>query len=86
VAERPSLSNDVAWRRVGDDAVLVHLKTNRIYSLNRTAARFLELIGEGCDRDAAEAALLSEFDVGGNELRREMDDLLEALAKDGLLL
>jgi hypothetical protein len=87
MAEPPPRPNpDVAWRRVGDDAVLVHLKTNRIYSLNRTGARFWELLSEGYGRDAAQATLLGEFDVAEDELRKEVDDLLAALTRDGLLL
>jgi hypothetical protein len=42
--------------RVGEEAVLVNLKTNRIYSLNHTRARFWELISVGHDRNAAEGS------------------------------
>jgi hypothetical protein len=77
---------DVVWRRVGEDAVVVNLKTNRIYSLNHTGARLWELISAGNDREAAEAALLSEFDVEEGELRKEVAGVLEELAKEGLIL
>jgi len=33
-------SRDVVARRLEDEIVLVHLQKNRIYSLNRTGARF----------------------------------------------
>jgi hypothetical protein len=33
-------NRDVVARRLKDEIVLVHLRTNRIYSLNRTGARF----------------------------------------------
>jgi hypothetical protein len=76
---------DVAWRRVGEEVVVVKLKTNRIYSLNHTGARW-ELISAGHDREAAEAALMAEFDVDEGELRKEVGALLEELAKEGLIL
>jgi Transglutaminase-like superfamily/Coenzyme PQQ synthesis protein D (PqqD) len=41
----PQLHPDVVWRWVDDEAVLVNVKTNRIYSLNPTGARLWELIG-----------------------------------------
>jgi hypothetical protein len=77
---------DVVWRRVGDEAVLVNLKTNRIYSLNHTGARLWELIDAGHDRDAAEAVLMSEFEIEEDELRKEVSAVLDELAKEGLIL
>jgi hypothetical protein len=82
----PQLHPDVVWRRVGEEAVLVNLKTNRIYSLNHTGARFWELFSAGHDREATEAALLSEFEVEEDELRKEVSNVLEELAKEGLIL
>jgi hypothetical protein len=81
----PQPHPDVAWRRVDDEAVLVHLKTNRIYSLNPTGARLWELISAGNDREAAEAALIEEFDVEEGELRNEVAAVLEELVKEGLI-
>lgn len=71
---------------MGEEAVLVNLKTNQIYSLNYTGARLWQLISAGHDREAAEAALLSEFDVEEDELRKEVSGVLEELAKEGLIL
>jgi hypothetical protein len=82
----PKPHPDVVWRRVGDETVVVNLKTNRIYSLNHTGARLWELISAGHDREAAEAALLTEFDVDEGELRREVAAALEQLAKAGLIV
>lgn len=76
---------DVAWRRVDDDVVLVQLRTNRIYSLNHTAARAWELLNEGLDRSDIERSLLEEFDVDPEELARSVDDLLEQLAQAELV-
>jgi hypothetical protein len=64
---------NVVSRRVHDEVVLVHLDTNRIYSLNATAARFWELIADGCTRAEAEAQLAETFDVDDSELAREVD-------------
>jgi hypothetical protein len=82
----PQPHPDVVWRRVDEEAVLVNLKTNRIYSLNPTGARLWELISAGNDREAAEAALIEEFDVEEGELRNEVAAVLEELVKEGLIL
>ena len=70
---------DVVARQVGGEVVLVNLKTNRIFTLNRTGSRFWELFEAGGDRAAIEAQMLNEFDVRRDELTREIDGLLEQL-------
>lgn len=82
----PQLHPDVVWRRVGEEAVLINLVTNRIYSLNNTGARLWELLAAGHDLEAAEAALSDEFDVEGGELRKEVAAVLEELAREGLVV
>jgi hypothetical protein len=76
---------DVVSRRLEDDVVLVNLRTNRIYSLNKTGARFWELLAEGHGRDAIETQLRAEFDVSSEQLAAEVDQLVTALVSAGLV-
>lgn len=76
---------EVSWRRLGDEVVIVNLKTNQIYRLNRTAARFWELLAEGSDRATAERVLAEEFDVEDDELHHETTSLVSELSNEGLL-
>jgi Coenzyme PQQ synthesis protein D (PqqD) len=85
VRQEPRPHPDVVWRRLDDEVVIVHLKSNQIYRLNRTAARFWELIAEGADRANAERVLTEEFEVMTDELRQETSRLLDELSNDGLL-
>jgi hypothetical protein len=78
-------SPDVVYQELEGEIVLVHLRTNRIYSLNRTGARVWELLGEGRDRAELLAHLEREFDVARHELEREVDSLLERLSAEGLV-
>jgi hypothetical protein len=80
---RPSA--DAVTKRVGGEVVLVHLRTNRIYTLNRTGARFWELLEDGHDLERAREQLLLEFDVGEGQLREEMRGLVNELVERGLL-
>ncbi|MGZ4315496.1 MAG: PqqD family protein [Gaiellaceae bacterium] len=84
-SDLPNPVKDVVFRELGDEAVLVHLGTNRIYSLNTTGARFWGLLCSGLTRRAAEDELLVEFDVSPAELRREVDELLGSLRSEGLV-
>ena len=81
----PTVNADVVHRRVGDELVLVHLKTNQIFALNETGARFWELLAEGRDRPAIEEVLLGEFDVTPQALTAEIDGLLDELAREDIV-
>ena len=76
---------DVVAQRVQDEVVLVNLRTNEIYALNRTAARAWELIAEGRDRSGVEAGLAGEFEVDGAEVGDELDGLLDELVEKELI-
>jgi hypothetical protein len=81
----PAVNPDVVSQQVGDDLVLVHLKTNQIYSLNPTGSRFWELLTEGRSRAEIERTLHDEFDVEPEALGREIDALLSDLARQDIV-
>ena len=76
----------VVARRVADEVVIVQLDRNTIHALNRTGARFWELIVDGRTRSEACEQMLEEFDVPRARLESEVDELLELLVREGLLL
>ncbi len=78
-------SEDVVARRVEDDVVLVNLRTNRIYALNRTGARAWELLEAGNDRAQIAAGLRAEFDVREEDLDGELGRLFASLREEGLV-
>ena len=82
----PAPSPDVVSRRLGDEVVLVHLKTNRIFSLSPTGARFWELLSDGATRNDIEATLQREYDVSTEQVAREIDALLHELQRERLLV
>lgn len=79
-------SPDVLATRAGDEIVLVDMKTDRIYSLNRTAARAWELLCADGDRAEVERRMLQEFDVSAEELAEATDELVLSLTREGLLV
>lgn len=81
----PAPSPDVVSRRVGDEVVLVHLKTNRIFALSPTGARFWELLSVGRSRPDVEAALLAEYEVSREQVAAEIDALVKMLQVQGLV-
>ena len=76
---------DVVSQRLQDEVVLVNLQTNRIFALNRTAARFWELLAADTDPEEIVRIMCGEFDVSEDHLRAEIDSLLSSLAKEQLV-
>jgi coenzyme PQQ synthesis protein D (PqqD) len=81
----PQPNPSVVFKLLEQEAVLVHLETNRIFTLTETGARFWQLLAEGRDRPAIEQELLREYDVAEPELVAEIDSLLRELAAEGLV-
>lgn len=65
--------------------MLVHLTTNRIYVLNRTAARLWDLLCAGHERAEILRLMLQEFDVTEAHLTNEIEDLLNSMTRDQLI-
>jgi Coenzyme PQQ synthesis protein D (PqqD) len=78
-------SPDVVSRRLESEIVLVHLRTNRIYELNRTAARLWELLEAGCDRADLQLRMRETFDVDEARLVGEIDAVLTQFEQDSLV-
>jgi len=78
-------SSDVIGQRLGDEFVLIHLRTNRMYELNLTAARIWELLTEACDRMGIESRLQEEFDADGSDIAADVGALLSHLESEKLI-
>ena len=78
-------NSDVVSQRVGNDVVLVHLKSNRIFELNVTGARLWELISFGHNITEIEREMIRDFDVEPERLARDINEMLASLKKEELL-
>lgn len=78
-------SPDVIAQRIGEECVIVHLRTNRIYDLNRTAARFWELLVAGHSLEQIRRAMLDEYAVEPVQLEEEMDRILGFMRAQSLV-
>jgi Coenzyme PQQ synthesis protein D (PqqD) len=76
---------EVLFQRLENDAVLLHLKTDRFYNLNRTGTRFWELLNEGYDLVHIQEQMLKEFDVEPGALEKEIKDMIASLQKEDLV-
>jgi hypothetical protein len=76
---------EVVSQRLGEELVIVHLRTNQIFILNRTAARFWELLESGSAIASIEEVLLQEFNVNQDELKRELERFVDSLSSEELV-
>ena len=76
---RLRLNPAVTSQIIDDNAILIDLRTNEIYEMNRTAARMWQLLGDGLDVDDIERGLESEFEIEPKELHRQMESFLATL-------
>lgn len=78
--------NDVAWRRVGDEVLILHLRSGYYYSLNATGARLFEELAAGQDAAAAVRAVVREFAVDAERAQRDCDTLVADLRAEAILV
>ena len=76
---RFELKQEMIFRRVGEEILLINLVTNQIYELNFTAARFWELICEGRNDEEILKKIGEEFRVSKDQLSIESEKLLAKL-------
>ena len=77
-------SVDVIVRLVGEEAVLLDLKTERYLGLDAVSVRFWQVITDGKSLEDAHQALLSEFEVEPERLRADLEEFAQELVNLGL--
>jgi hypothetical protein len=80
------LAPDVVVERMDSSALLINLKTNRMFELDQTGARFWDLLTEGLDIEAIKAQLHREYDVDVTVVEREVEELFRNLESEQLVV
>ena len=83
--KRISPAPDVMFRIVGDESVLLHLKSETYLGLDPGGTRMWTLLTESESIEKAYAALLGEYDVEGQCLRRDLEDFIGKLVEHDLV-
>ena len=77
-------SDRVVTRVVGDATVLLNVETGRSFRLDRVGTRAWALLTAAPSIQHALDALLEEFDAEAEQVRQDLDALIEDLASRGL--
>jgi hypothetical protein len=70
---------------VGDEAVLLHLKSETYLGLDAVGTRMWNLLTASDSIERAYEALLQEYDVESDQLRRDLDEFVRKLLVNDLV-
>jgi len=81
-----SFAPDVLFQGSDQEAVMVELQAGKVFELNETAARVVELIGAGNSTDKIVAVLADEYDVDRAVIEKEASRVIQSLLDRGLVV
>lgn len=84
-SSRVNVAPDVLFRIVGEEAVLLNLKTEMYLGLDPVGTRMWNVLTEAPSVQAAYDALLQEYAVEPVQLREDISEFLEKLLQQGLI-
>jgi hypothetical protein len=85
VVRRYRRSAGVSCVRHGDKIVLMSTAKEAFYALDLVGGLIWDLLEDHHEAEPIVAALQTEFDVPAEEIRRDVDEFLERLERDGLI-
>jgi hypothetical protein len=77
---------DVLVHRMGEDTILVHLRTNRLFEVNDTAAQLWSLLADGLSLGQIKRRLAEEYDVSRDRLDRDLAAMLDQFQQESLIV
>ena len=84
-SERVTVAPDVLFRVVGDEGVLVNLKTQLYLGLNPVGTRMWSLLSSASSIQAAYDELLREYEVQPAQLRSDLEEFIDQLLRQTLI-
>jgi hypothetical protein len=82
---RITAAPDVMFQTVGDESVLLNLRTSLYLGLNPVGTRMWVALTGTASAQAAYESLLSEYEVPADQLRQDLEDFLGKLSDHGLI-
>lgn len=78
--------DDVVWRDVGDDLVVLELSTSTYLTLNGTARHIWESLAIGATIDVLIEMLVDRYQITEQRARTDAESFLSALSERDLLV
>ena len=84
-SSRVAVAPDVMFRIVGEESVLLHLKSETYLGLDPVGTRMWNVLTESPSIQKAYEVLQTEYDVEAEELRRDLQEFLHKLQENELI-
>src|SRR5262249_26859091 len=84
-SSRATVAPDVLFRLVGNEAVLLNLKTELYLGLDPVGTEMWVVLTNTSSIEAAYDSLLQEFDVEPERLRQDMEQFIDKLLEQSLI-
>jgi hypothetical protein len=84
-SQRMTIAPDVLFRLVGDEGVLLNLKTELYLGLDPVGTRMWTVLKDAPSIQTAYAELLQEYEVEPDRLREDLHEFLGQLFEQGLI-
>jgi Coenzyme PQQ synthesis protein D (PqqD) len=82
---RVEISEDVVWRDLDDEVVILDIVSNQYFGLNGAGGAMWRLLAGHGSVDEIVARLAEQFDAGAEQLRTDLEALIKDLEGKGLL-
>ena len=80
------IPDDVVFRVLGDEAVILNLSSGIYFGLDTVGTRMWQLISEYGSTERVREALLAEYEVEEGQLGQDLNFLIQQLKDKGLLI
>ena len=80
-----TIPEDVMFRVLGDEAVILNLATGVYFGLDTVGTRMWQLMSEHGSTDKVVEVMLNEYNVGEALLQTDLDKLVKDLMENGLV-
>jgi len=77
--------NDLTWRLVDREIVLLDFRTSKYFSINSSGAVLWKLLSQGTDRDRLSDELCQAYGLDTRQARRDVNQFMGQLHSHGLI-
>jgi len=85
LTERYRIREDISWRQIDDEIIILNLETGDYFSLNETGADILKAIAEAKSLGSLLTEQQQEFDEPAEKLEANINNLLKDLLDNKII-
>lgn len=79
-------SPDAMFQRIGDEAVILDVRSGQYFGLNAIGALTWQLLSEGCTVEGAARRVVEQYDAEPEAVLSDVQSLVTELLRHGLLV